>query len=217
MTTTVRIALIAAVLAFVANAALIGYVRYTTQTSALADMRERVTEEAQTLREAILPIGPAERGRAVLQDIGESDPDFLEGLFDANGHRIVGNVPAALPRAFLASQAYEVIALPASAKDPQGEAGLIALKLDNSVTLVAGRRFGEALSLAHTLERALVLALVFAVFLGSATGLAVAYYVNRRVRGMVRTIDGIGKGNFAMRLAGDDSRDSSACWHAAST
>lgn len=207
VTTTVRIAIISAALAFVTNAALIGYVRYTTQTSALADMRERVSEEAQTLREAILPVAPDQRGRTVRQEIAEADPDFLVGLFEANGRQTVGNVPTVLPRAFLASQSYEVVALPGAAGAPPGEAGLIALKLGGGTSLVTGHRFGEALSLAHTLERALILASLFAVFLGSATGLAVAFYVNRRVRGMVRTIDSIGQGDFAMRLAGGRGRD----------
>lgn len=207
VTTTVRIAIISALLAFVTDAALIGYVRYTTQTSALADMRERVSEEAQTLREAILPVALDQRGHTVRQEISEADPDFLVGLYDANGHQTVGNVPTGLPRAFIASQSYEVIALPATPNQPPGEAGLIALKLGGGTSLVTGHRFGDALSLAHTLERALILALLFAAFLGSATGLAVAFYVNRRVRGMVRTIDGIGQGDFAMRLASGRSRD----------
>ncbi len=207
VTTTVRIAVISAALAFVTNAALIGYVRYTTQTSALADMRQRVSEEAQTLREAILPVAADQRGHTVRQEIAGADPDFLVGLFGTNGHQTVGNVPTGLPRAFLASQSYEVVALPGTAGKPPGEAGLIALKLGDGTSLVTGHRFGEALSLAHTLERALVLASLFAVFLGSATGLAVAFYVNRRVRGMVRTIDSIGQGDFAMRLAGGRGRD----------
>ena len=207
LTTTLRIAAISALLAFFANAALIGYVRYTTQTSALADMRGRVIEEAQTLREAIMPVPSDQRESAVRQDIAEADRDFIEGLFDAGGRQLTGNAPNSLSRAFLSGQYYEVIALPATAKAPAGEAGLIALKLNSGASLVTGRRFGDALSLAHTLERALILATLFAVFLGSATGLAVAVYVNRRVRGMVRTIDRIGQGNFAMRLAGGHSRD----------
>ena len=98
VTTTVRIAVISAALAFVTNAALIGYVRYTTQTSALADMRQRVSEEAQTLREAILPVAADQRGHTVRQEIAGADPDFLVGLFGTNGHQTVGNVPTGLPR-----------------------------------------------------------------------------------------------------------------------
>ncbi len=207
VTTTLRIAIISALLAFVTDAAMIGYVRYTTQTSALADMRERVSEEAQALHDAVEPARPDRRERMVQQEINQADPDFLAGLFDSSGHQLVGNVPAKLPRAFLLSQSYEVVSLPATSDEPAREAGLIALRLDGSTSLVTGHRFGDALSLAHALERALVLALIFAAFLGGATGLAVAFYVNRRVRVMVRTIDGIGRGDFAMRLSSGGRRD----------
>lgn len=202
--TTLRIALISALLAFFTNAALIGYVRYTTQTNALADIRERVTEEAQTLREALALVPAPKRATALQRNIAAADPDFIAGLFDRSGRRLSGNAPAALPKGFAAAQSYEVMDV---SGDPPGDAGMIALPLQPDGYLVTGRRFGDALSLANNLERALVLATLFAALLGGATGLAVAAYVHRRVRGMVRTIDGIGSGDIAMRLADGGSSD----------
>lgn len=202
--TTLRIALISALLAFFTNAALIGYVRYTTQTNALADIRERVTEEAQTLREALILVPASKRAAALQRNIAAADPDFIAGLFDRSGKRLSGNAPAALPKGFAAAQSYEVMDVPG---DPPSDAGMIALPLQPDGYLVTGRRFGDALSLANNLERALLLATLFAALLGGATGLAVAAYVHRRVRGMVRTIDGIGSGDIAMRLADGGSSD----------
>lgn len=202
--TTLRIALISALLAFVTNAALIGYVRYTTQTNALADIRERVTEEAQTLHEALVLVPAAQHASALQRNIAAADPDFIAGLFDKSGRRLSGNAPAVLPKGFAAAQSYEVMDVPG---DQPGDAGMIALPLQPEGYLVTGRRFGDALSLANTLERALLLATLFAALLGGATGLAVAAYVHRRVRGMVRTIDGIGSGDIAMRLSDGGSSD----------
>lgn len=200
--TTLRIALISALLAFVTNAALILYVRYTTQTTVLADMRERVVEEARTMREAVQTLSPERRAETVARTIDQSDPDFIAGLYDADGTRRAGNAPGRLPRAFLTGQAYEVLTLP-----PRGEAGMMPLKLDDRTLLVSGERFGDALSLAHALERSLFAAMGFAVLLGGATGLVVAAYVHRRVRSMVTTIDRIGSEDFSARLAQGGSRD----------
>ena len=207
LSTTLRIALISALLAFVANASLIGYVRYTTQTSALADMRDHVIQEGQTLREAISLLPPAARERTLQQNIADADPDFVAGLFDPTGRQVSGNAPARLPTAFLAGRVYEVLALPPVAGTPPVEAGLIAHSLDTGGWLVSGRRFGDALSLARTLERALLLATLLAIVFGVTTGLAVAAYVDRRVNVMVHAIDEIGRGDFAMRLPVRGSRD----------
>ncbi len=201
LSTTLRIALISGLLALIANAALIGYVRYTTQTSALAEMRAGVEEEGQALRAQFSPLKPSARATTLTQTVADADPDFLAGLYDAAGHRVAGNLQAPLTRAFLSGHSYEVLTM------PEGEAGMIALPLADGGWLASGRRFGEALSQAHALERTLALASLFAVVLGLLTGLAVAGYVHRRVRGMVRTIDGIGGGDFAMRLSAGGSGD----------
>jgi signal transduction histidine kinase len=199
--TTLRIALISGLLALIANAALIGYVRYTTQTSALAEMRAGVEEEGQALRAQFSSMPPPTRNAALAQTISDADPDFLAGLYGRDGTRLSGNLVERPARPFLTGHSYEVLAF------ADGEAGLIAEPLKGGGWLVSGRRFGEALSQAHALERTLTLASLFAVALGLLTGLAVAAYVHRRVRGMVRTIDGIGGGDFAMRLASGHSRD----------
>lgn len=200
LSTTLRIALISALLAFVANAALIGYVRYTTQTSALADMRDHVIEEGVTLQESISLLPPAERARTLRQNIADADPDFIAGLFDPSGRQVSGNAPAKLPKTFLMGRGYQVFALPSVAGAAPIEAGLIAQPLATGGWLVSGRRFGDALSLARTLERALLLATMLAIVFGVTTGFAVAAYVHRRVNVMVRTIDEIGRGDFAMRM-----------------
>jgi signal transduction histidine kinase len=197
--TSLRVALLAALLALGSNLALILFVHLRTHDDAMSMLRQRVAEEASALADVYDSGGRAALNDA-LSDLLETDPQFLGGLVDGHGRGRSGNVrslpapPARLRRGY-----QEGLIDPVRGAAPI-VAGFVLKPLPHSLWLVNGRSFGERLALQRTLERALLLAGVLSVLLGLLCGLVTARYVSRSVGGIAAVAEGITGGDFSRRV-----------------
>jgi signal transduction histidine kinase len=109
----------------------------------------------------------------------------LAALFDANGHRIVGNVENLPPGLAIDAtvQTARIIRL-----DLRGQEMMtvraVARRLPDGNVLVIGRHDGELKELAEVMARALLVALPFALGLSLAIGAVLSVRVQRRVEGL---------------------------------
>ena len=109
----------------------------------------------------------------------------LAALFDANGHRIVGNVENLPPGLAIDAtvQTARIVRL-----DQRGQEMMtvraVARRLPDGNVLVIGRHDGELKELAEVMARALLVALPFALGLSLAIGAVLSVRVQRRVEGL---------------------------------
>jgi signal transduction histidine kinase len=109
----------------------------------------------------------------------------LAALFDANGHRIVGNVENLPPGLAIDAtvQTTRIVRL-----DQRGQEMMtvraVARRLPDGNVLVIGRHDGELKELAEVMARALLVALPFALGLSLAIGAVLSVRVQRRVEGL---------------------------------
>ena len=109
----------------------------------------------------------------------------LAGLFDAEGHRILGNVENLPPGLAIDAtvQTARIIRL-----DQRGQEMMtvraVARRLPDGNVLVIGRHDGELKELAEVMARALLVALPFALGLSLAIGAVLSVRVQRRVEGL---------------------------------
>ena len=90
MPTTLRIALLAGLLALLSNLAVIGFIYYRTHDEAVATVRRQVVEQAKCS-----PTSTARGGRPALEDAIEdtmtyADPQAVVALLDANSRQTEG-------------------------------------------------------------------------------------------------------------------------------
>jgi signal transduction histidine kinase len=131
----------------------------------------------------------------------------LAGLFDAEGHRILGNVENLPPGLAIDAtvQTARIIRL-----DQRGQEMMtvraVARRLPDGNVLVIGRHDGELKELAEVMARALLVALPFALGLSLAIGAILSVRVQRRVTGLYTLVRRIVSGNLSERvpLAGLD-------------
>jgi signal transduction histidine kinase len=125
----------------------------------------------------------------------------LAGLFDADGHRIIGNVENLPPGLALDAtvQTARIARL-----DQRGQEMMtvraIARRLPDGNVLVIGRHDGELKELAEVMARALLVALPFALGLSLAIGAILSVRVQRRVEGLYTLVRRIVSGNLSERV-----------------
>jgi signal transduction histidine kinase len=125
----------------------------------------------------------------------------LAGLFDADGHRVIGNVENLPPGLAVDAtvQTARIVRL-----DQRGQEMMtvraIARRLPDGNVLVIGRHDGELKELAEVMARALLVALPFALGLSLAIGAILSVRVQRRVEGLYTLVRRIVSGNLSERV-----------------
>jgi signal transduction histidine kinase len=196
--TTLRIALLAGVLALLANLAVIGFIYIRTHDEALSEVHQQVMEQGRVLSDVYRSGGKAALTDAIQDSITYADPDTAVALFDPKGNQQMGNL-AALGGGTL-QEGYRTTLLRLRGQPTPRQGAIVAHRLPTGQWIVSGRIAGEGLAFRETLERSLVIALVVAVLLGLACGAILAHYVGRRVGDIAKVANRIGARDLSQRV-----------------
>lgn len=175
------------------NLALVGVVWRQTRVDALDAVRREAVEQGDALA-AVWRGGGVPAVAAAMRDARTpGDASLLLAMFDADGRRLAGGEPRALP-ASLRRPGFRIGRLGTGR-----EAGY-ELRPLGSDWLLAGRTLDLLAAEQRALERALAVAVLLSLALGVAAGLVMARYVGRRLDGIARVIDAAGEGDLSRRV-----------------
>ena len=206
MPTTVRIALLAGLLALLANLAVLGFIYWRTHDEAISTVRNQVVEQAKVLSDIYRTGGKAALLDSVQDTLTYADPQTAIALYDRNGRVLVGNVAAIGLRDQL-REGYRTALVRLRGQATPHETALVTERLSDGQWLLNGRVYGEGLALTETLERSLIISILLAALLGTACGVIIAQYVGQRVRGIVRVADRITGRDLSERVPLSGSGD----------
>ena len=205
MPTTLRIALLAGVLALLSNLAVIGFIYWRTSDEAASEVHQQVVEQGKVLSDVYRSGGKAALYDAIEDTIFYADPETAVALLDPRGAQQMGNL-ATLPGQPL-QEGYRNTLLRLQGQTTPREGAIVLHRLPTGQWIVSGRIVGEGLALRETLERSLLIALVVASLLGLAGGAILAQYVGRRVGDIAAVADRIGARDLSQRVPVSGARD----------
>jgi signal transduction histidine kinase len=205
--TTLRIALLAGLLALLSNLAVIGFIYLRTHDEALTTVRRQVVEQGKVLSDMYRLGGKAALDDAVQDTITYGDPQTIAALFDRAGREVRGNVAAIPGPGGTLQEGYRNTLLRLKGQTTPHEAALVVHRLPNGQWLVSGRSVGDGLALRETLERSLLIALVVAGLLGLVCGLILAQYVGQRIGNIAKVADRISGRDLSQRVPLSGSGD----------
>jgi signal transduction histidine kinase len=210
VSTTLRIALLAGLLALVSNLAVIGFIYFRTHDEANATVHQQVIEQGKVLADVYRSGGQRALDDAIHDTITYADPQTAVAIIGPDGRQIEGNLEA-VPSALLRSrEGYLNALIRLHGQTTPREAALIMHELSGGRWLVSGRIAGEGLAIRDTLERSLLIALVVAGLLGLLCGLILAHYVGQRIGEIARVADRISARDLSQRVpvsSADDAFD----------
>ena len=199
MPTTLRIALLAGLLALLSNLAVIGFIYYRTHDEAAATVHRQVMEQAKVLADVYRSGGQPALDDAVNDTIAYADNQTVIALLDADGQVAKGNIErlsaAGVPR----QEGYHESLVRLRGQSAPREAALIVHRLP-SQWLISGRLAGEGYAIRATLERSLLIALIVAGLLGLFCGLILARYVGQRVNEIAAVANRISARDLSQRV-----------------
>jgi len=206
ISTTARLAALAALLVFASNLAVIGYVRTQTHDDTVAQLESEVAEQADALQAVYRSGGEGALARAVSALAASGDEDLVVALAGSDGRVRQGNLkgPLAIGRA-----ASFRIAPPARDAAPSG----YVVRAVGADWLLSGRRADESLLLQRALERALLVSGALSLLMGALGGVIIAYFVGRRLRVIAGVVDAVAAGDLSHRagiVSGGDAFDALA-------
>jgi signal transduction histidine kinase len=204
--TTLRIALLAGLLALLSNLAVIGFIYWRTHDEALTTVRRQVVEQGKVLSDMYRLGGRRALDDAVEDTITYGDPQTAVALLDRNGRQVMGNL-AAVPTAAGLQEGYRNGLLRLKGQTTPREAALVVHRLPNGQWLVSGRTVGDGLALRETLERSLLIALIVAGLLGLFCGIILAQYVGQRIGNIAAVADRISGRDLTQRVPLSGSGD----------
>lgn len=205
MPTTLRIALLAGLLALLSNVAVIGFIYWRTHDEAVSEMRQQVVEQDKVLIDVFRSGGEPALTGAVQDTIAYADPLAVVALLDTNGRERIGNIDA-LSQSRL-SEGSRTTFLRLRGQPTPRRAVVIVHHLPNGQWLISGRIAGEGLAIKETLERSLIIALALALLLGLACGAVLARYVGLRIGNIVAVASRISRHDLSGRVPLSGSGD----------
>jgi len=198
--TTVRIAALAALLAFLSNLGLLAFIHLRTHDDAFDVLRQRATEEARALDDVYRSGGRAALDDAIRGTLDAGDAQILIAIVDARGRPVSGNIAGPVPAAARRRTDFAIVRLRDGARPLSPvEAGAVVRPLGPDHMLISARSFGERLAFQRLLEHSLVVAVFLSLLFGALCGLFTARYVGRRVRAIADVVDDVGAGDLARR------------------
>src|SRR5438552_1893959 len=198
MPTTLRIALLAGLLALLSNLAVIGFIYCRTSDEAAAEVHQQVVEQGKVLADVYRSGGKAALTDAVQDTITYADPETAVAVLDSHGRQQLGNI-AGMPSQSL-QDGYRNTLLRLQGQTTLREAAIVMHRLPSGQWIISGRIAGEGLALRQTLESSLLIALVVASLLGLACGAILAHYVGRRVGDIAAVANRIGARDLSQRV-----------------
>jgi signal transduction histidine kinase len=200
VSTTLRIALLAGLLALVSNLAVIGFIYYRTHDEAAATLHQQVIEQGKVLADVYGSGGKPALSDAIQDTMTYGDAQAAVALLNRDGSQIEGNLEAVPPSLLRFREGYRNALIRLRGQTTPSEAALMMHKLPSGEWLVSGRVAGEGLAIRDTLERSLLIALVVAGLLGLFCGLILARYVGQRIGEIVRVADRISGRDLSQRV-----------------
>lgn len=208
MPTSLRIALLAGLLALVTNLAIIGFIHWRTYDASVATLRRQVTEQAQVLTDVYHSGGIDSLVSAINDSNDPDDPQVAADLLDPSGRPQLGNVASLSLGPEPLSEGYHSALVTLEGETAPHEAAIYLHHLRNRGWLMTVRIAGEGLALHQTLQRSLLISLALSILLGTACGVILARYVGRRVRAIATVANRIADGDFTQRIPVSGSYDS---------
>ncbi len=195
--------MLAALLALVSNAAVIGFIHWRTYDESVATLRQQVTDQSAFLAD-IYRTGGTTGLQTAVDDVDDDDPQAEAAVLDRNGKPLFGGLASVSVEL---SEGYHPAIVRLSDESATREAAVYLHRLPHGRWLASVRTAGEGLALRQTLQRSLLVGLVLAVLLGLACGLIVARYVGRSVNAVAMVADRIGRGDLRQRIPVTGSKD----------
>ncbi|HEX5257170.1 MAG TPA: HAMP domain-containing sensor histidine kinase [Sphingomicrobium sp.] len=207
MPTTLRIALLAGLLALLSNLAVIGFIYGRTHDEAVASLHRQVVEQAAVLTDVYRSGGKAALDEAISDTLAYADPQTAVALLDGSGRELEGNLAAA-PSVQLMQEGYRSAVIRLRGQPSPHQAEIVLSRLPAGQWLVSGRLVGEDLAFRATLERSLLLALAVAGLLGLLCGVILAHYVARRIGNIAAVANRISARDLSQRVPLSGAGDS---------
>jgi signal transduction histidine kinase len=207
MPTTLRIALLAGLLALLSNLAVIGFIYVRTHDEAVASLHRQVTEESKVLTDIYRTGGKAALDEAIQDTLSYADPQTAVALLDSNGRQLEGNLAEA-PSIQSMQEGYRSAVIRLRGQPSPHQAEIVLSRLSLGQWLVSGRLVGEGLAFRVTLERSLLIALVVAGLLGLLCGVILAHYVSRRIGNIAAVANRISARDLSQRVPLSGAGDS---------
>jgi len=208
MSTKLRIALLAGLLAFASNLLIIGFIHFQTRDEIVSALRRQVAEQSAALGQVYRTGGAPALRKEVSEALQAGDPQVAVAILDRSGKPLEGNVDAVLSPAASSFAKARAAVLRLKGESSLLEASVILRPIAGHQWLLTGRTVSAGISLRETLERSLFVALAVSVILGLLCGLILGQYVDRRVHDIVRVADRIGGGDMSGRVPLSGAKDS---------
>src|SRR5947209_6882423 len=168
--TTLRIALLAGLLALLSNLGVIGFIYFRTHDDAVLTVRQQVNEQAKVLADVYRTGGRPALDDAVEDTITYGDPQTVIAIIEPDGRKPMGNLETR-PASFLPRQeGYHNILVRVKGQPTPRPAAMFLHRLPTGEWLASGRIAGEGYAIRDTLERSMFIAVVVAVLLGLLCG-----------------------------------------------
>jgi signal transduction histidine kinase len=198
--TTLRIALLAGLLALVSNLAVIGFIYFRTHDEAVATVRGQVVEQARVLSDVYRSGGKAALEDAVEDTMTYADPQAVIALVSPGSRQGVGNVETIPSTLLPLREGYHTVLIRMRGQTTPREAAVMLQRLPTGQWVISGRVAGEGYAIRDTLERSLLIALVVAGLLGLLCGLITARYVGRRISDIANVANRISARDLSQRV-----------------
>lgn len=200
MPTTLRIAVLAGLLAFVSNLAVIGFIYFRTYDEAVATIHQQVAEQSKVLSDMYRSGGEAALLDAVGDAVTYGDPQDVAALITPDMRQLAGNLETRPPTILPRQEGFHNVLVRVKGETTPRLTAIVVHRLPNGQWLVSGRIAGEGFAIRDTLERSLLIALFVATLLGSACGLILAQYVGRRIGDIAAVANRISGRDLSQRV-----------------
>lgn len=207
MPTTLRIALLAGLLALLSNLAVIGFIYVRTHDEAVASLHRQVAEQSKVLTDVYRTGGKTALNEAIDDTLAYADPQTAVALISKDSGELKGNVATA-PAVQSMQEGYHSAVIRLRGQPSPHLAEIVVSRLAGGEWLVSGRLVGEGLAFRATLERSLILALAVAGLLGLLCGVILAHYVSRRIGQIAAVANRISARDLSQRVPLSGAGDS---------
>jgi signal transduction histidine kinase len=198
--TTLRIALLAGLLALLSNLAVIGFIYYRTHDDAVLTVRQQVAEQAKVLSDVYRTGGRPALDDAVEDTITYGDAQTVIALVEPDGREPIGNLETHPPTFLPRQEGYQNVLVRLKGQTTPRPAAIVLHRLPTGEWLASGRIAGEGFAIRETLERSMLIALIVAVLLGLLCGVVLAQYVGRRIGDIAAVANRVSARDLSQRV-----------------
>ena len=208
MPTTLRIALLAGLLALLSNLAVIGFIYLRTHDEAVATVHRQVIEQGKVLADVYRSGGAKALDDAIDDTMTYADPQTVIALLKPDRSEVKGNLETVRASLLAAPEGYRTALVRLRGQTTPREAAVVTQRLPSGQWLISGRIAGEGFAIRDTLERSLFIAVLVAGLLGLLCGILTAHYVGRRISDFARVANRISPHDMSQRVPVSRAGDS---------